>query len=533
MSTLKTVWNCMFGPRLIKIYGNEGPVEKFYQPHSFEKWGDQVIHSLYVIWKIGVYTSPFLVGILYQRGYFTVEELGPFTKLVTSISVILIVSYCCKGLGRFSNPTYLNFLSTLEAARKELTPESKQQLSLYDFDFHSWPVEFDMRTLKKENTKTFINKPVLHQNVLQYVTQIPFRIIAYVAIHTFGIRLIYPGTIGIIQMILEQSLLQGRSRLIEHNQGERYKLRTCDNNDIDTMFIDRRKSTQNGNTLVICSEGNAGFYEIGIMITAIEAGYSTLGWNHPGFGGSTGKPFPTQEQNAVDAVLQFAIYKLGFKPENIILFGWSIGGYATSWAAMNYPDVKGVIVDATFDDLLPLALNHMPSWWESIVKLAIREYINLNVFEHLAKYPGPILIIRRTEDEVICLRENELSSNRGNDLLIKLLRARYPYIFEDRQIDLLKHYLSVTSASQDLFLKKYNVNENVCNSLLQTYISEYSKSFPMKIGEDFQDHDKNQMALFLARKYMKDFKATHCTNLPAEMFQPPWAVNVEFDFVFT
>jgi hypothetical protein len=38
---------------------------------------------------------------------------------------------------------------------------------------------------------------------------------------------------------------------------------------------------------VICSEGNAGFYEIGIMVTPLEAGYSVLGWNHPGFGGST------------------------------------------------------------------------------------------------------------------------------------------------------------------------------------------------------------------------------------------------------
>lgn len=43
----------------------------------------------------------------------------------------------------------------------------------------------------------------------------------------------------------------------------------------------------NGSTLVICSEGNAGFYEIGIMVTPLEAGYSVLGWNHPGFGGST------------------------------------------------------------------------------------------------------------------------------------------------------------------------------------------------------------------------------------------------------
>lgn len=54
--------------------------------------------------------------------------------------------------------------------------------------------------------------------------------------------------------------------------------------------------------------------------------------------------------------------------------------------------------------MLPLALNHMPRMWESIVRLAIREYVNLNNSEQLAKYPGPVMLIRRTQDEVICLR---------------------------------------------------------------------------------------------------------------------------------
>lgn len=39
--------------------------------------------------------------------------------------------------------------------------------------------------------------------------------------------------------------------------------------------------------------------------------------------------------------------------------------------------------------------------------------------------------------------------------------------------------------------------------------------------------------LFQARKYMKDFKSTHCVNLPSEMFETPWDVNIESDFVFT
>lgn len=38
---------------------------------------------------------------------------------------------------------------------------------------------------------------------------------------------------------------------------------------------------------VICSEGNAGYYEVGCMSTPLDAGYSVLGWNHPGFWGST------------------------------------------------------------------------------------------------------------------------------------------------------------------------------------------------------------------------------------------------------
>lgn len=79
------------------------------------------------------------------------------------------------------------------------------------------------------------------------------------------------------------------------------------------------------------------------MMTAIEAKYSVVGWNHPGFGGSTGAPFPSQERNAVDAVMQFSINHLGFRPDQILLYGWSIGGYTSSWAAMNYPDVKGLV----------------------------------------------------------------------------------------------------------------------------------------------------------------------------------------------
>lgn len=100
-------------------------------------------------------------------------------------------------------------------------------------------------------------------------------------------------------------------------------------------------------------------------------GYSVLGWNHPGFGGSTvksvvllqylhfgkqgfgrgngkkvgitkgpfvsaclqGVPFPQNEANAMDVVIQFAVHKLGFQLPDIVIYAWSIGGFTGSAAA--------------------------------------------------------------------------------------------------------------------------------------------------------------------------------------------------------
>lgn len=78
--------------------------------------------------------------------------------------------------------------------------------------------------------------------------------------------------------------------------------------------------------------------------------------------------------------MQFAIHKLGFLPENILVYGWSIGmyctvksitsflksfftgGFTSSWLAMTYPDIRGLILDATFDHLEPLAIPRYSRW---------------------------------------------------------------------------------------------------------------------------------------------------------------------------
>lgn len=95
-------------------------------------------------------------------------------------------------------------------------------------------------------------------------------------------------------------------------------------------------------------------------------------------------------------------------------------------AATQYPDVKGVvrtscafklsdantfnfilllfllkILDATFDDVLQLAIPRMPSSISGIVRIAIRDYVNLNNTELMNQYDGPVILVRRTKDEII------------------------------------------------------------------------------------------------------------------------------------
>jgi len=94
--------------------------------------------------------------------------------------------------------------------------------------------------------------------------------------------MLYPGSVGLLQKAMRPMLQQGQAKLIEEVQqqtfllnftfemlntcraqsfslfstlsqfdGQRNKLVACDSNEIDTMFVDRRRDgSQNGKTLV-------------------------------------------------------------------------------------------------------------------------------------------------------------------------------------------------------------------------------------------------------------------------------------------
>lgn len=260
------------------------------------------------MWNLSYYTSPLIITYLYRRGYFVAESITSFAKVSTGIGLIVMISLCMRSFGRSQTGSYKKFFEALTEAKAN--PKAKDKLRVFDFDFKDWPVDFDVKDMNgyveqhsihvdvewfwhkifRDLSKRKDVKLKANRSKPFWISTLPCEIAAYIAIHTFGIRMIYPGSVKLIQSFLHPVLVQGRAKLVEEEHAKRYKLRTVDNNDVDTIFMDNRNASDgniNGKTLVICSEGNAGFYEIGIMTTPLSLKYSVLGWNHPGFGGST------------------------------------------------------------------------------------------------------------------------------------------------------------------------------------------------------------------------------------------------------
>uniref|UniRef100_A0A0R3T1E7 Abhydrolase domain-containing protein 16A n=1 Tax=Rodentolepis nana TaxID=102285 RepID=A0A0R3T1E7_RODNA len=263
-----------------------------------------------------------------------------------------------------------------------------------------------------------------------------------------------------------------------------------------------------------------------------------------------GMPFPEQEQNAIEAVVLFALHQLHFEPEDIRLFGWSIGGFTATWAAMHLPRVGGLILDATFDTLDDLSRGTVPIFGETIPVAVVQRYFDLNNAELITRYPGPIRLIRRSNDEVITTDpDNALDSNRGNFLALSLLKYRFPHLFNPDTEPLLWSYLTMTSSQQKSY-REHNgiVGETMLPILQREFRKEMlnfacddddddygglsmevrrSVPFPSHLGEKgISDAMKRSLLIYLASRYFVEAPGSHCSPLEERYFREPWSESL-------
>jgi hypothetical protein len=154
---------------------------------------------------------------------------------------------------------------------------------------------------------------------------------------------------------------------------------------------DKADKAENSDKLLIYSHGNG--EDIGMARPFLESfqrlGISVIAYEYPGYGTSTGKASEDGCYAAIEATYQHAIEVLGYKPENITLYGRSLGSGPSAWLAAQKP-VSGLIFDGAFTSTFRVMTG---------VKL-----LPWDVFDNYARLPKidcPILIIHGTHDRIV------------------------------------------------------------------------------------------------------------------------------------
>ncbi|CAH8667928.1 unnamed protein product [Schistosoma margrebowiei] len=535
--TIHVWWSCVLGPSLYSVPLIATFQSMEYNPNFLESASNCAIKMLQITAGVIKWTVLFWSPWAF-RNLKLYDNFFEFSRLVAVTLTIYFSALLLRGTGRFCNHTYQEFMALFLESKETINEETVNKLTLYTFS-SPWPVHFDVRQLPSISVKP---KKITPKRISDVPTL--FVPLVWIIAHTIGIRMTYVGCTWILNSLTFKARLDARSRLQMKYSIQRIGLSTREGEFVEAFYADRRiKSSSksispeqddlNGEILVLCCEGNGGYPEIGTPWVPLERGYSVLGWNHPGFGESTGLPFPEKEQNAVEACFLFAVHRLHFQPSQIFVLGWSIGGYTASWIAMNYPDIAGLVLDATFDNIDELSRRVAPSIFDPVLESVVKMYLDLNNLSHVINYDGPVLIIRRSDDEVITTGDDHSrATNRGNHLLIGLLKHRFPYLMTVENESILNAYLSLSAEEQRNTFNELDYNpeeygKQVVNFLKAEALEKQIESMPLypsKLGKEISESDvQRNMLFYLVSKYFIESPGSHCTPLAGKYLQPPWS----------
>lgn len=147
--------------------------------------------------------------------------------------------------------------------------------------------------------------------------------------------------------------------------------------------------------IVIICHGNSG--NISYYNDKIEGfknlGYSVLIFDYAGFGKSPG--IPSENQTYIDVSYILSMVLKTYKKEDIILYGFSMGGPIATYAARRF-DIKTLILESPLTGINEYIKIKYP--YAKIFAFMFNEY---NIYTHLKGYKGRILLMYSQEDEVI------------------------------------------------------------------------------------------------------------------------------------
>ncbi len=174
---------------------------------------------------------------------------------------------------------------------------------------------------------------------------------------------------------------------------ESISFETRDGVKLSGWFIPR----ENARGVILFCHGNAG--NISHRLESIQIfhrlGLDILIFDYRGYGQSEGKPSEQGTYQDAEAAWRYLIEERQVDPNEIIVFGRSLGGAVASWLAQSHTP-GALILESAFTSLRDIAARLYPYL---PVRLLLRfEY---NTAEHLGRVNCPVLIVHSREDEIM------------------------------------------------------------------------------------------------------------------------------------
>ncbi len=166
-----------------------------------------------------------------------------------------------------------------------------------------------------------------------------------------------------------------------------FKLKASDGADITATYLEAPAATR----LLLYCHGNG--VDIGMIRDFLEifqtAGISVLAYDYPGYGTSSGEASESGVYAAADAAYTYATQTLNFAPEQITLYGCSLGSGPACWLAERYP-IDRLIMDGAFS-----------STFRVMTRIKILPWDKFDNLSRLRSINCPTLIIHGVLDETV------------------------------------------------------------------------------------------------------------------------------------
>jgi abhydrolase domain-containing protein 17 len=165
------------------------------------------------------------------------------------------------------------------------------------------------------------------------------------------------------------------------------KLKTVDGDTISAIYLPN--SAAKYTLLYVHGNGEDIGQILPVLLDLQHMGFAVFSYDYRGYGTSQGQPSERNAYRDIDAAYEYLTKTLNVKPQQLIVYGRSVGGGSAIDLATRQP-VAGAIVESTFITAFRV-----------LTRIPLFPFDKFTNLDKLDRINCPLLILHGTEDEVV------------------------------------------------------------------------------------------------------------------------------------